>query len=99
MKLESYEITRQADKDIEEIFRYTLKEYGKKQAVKYLSALKSLFIKLCKTPEIGRLRDELREGLRSITNDQHIIFYSINENKILIVRVLHGNRDLPKHWP
>ena len=46
-------------------------------------------------PGMGRRREDLSPGLRSIQEGSCIIFYRAVENGIHIVRVLHGARDLP----
>lgn len=45
-------------------------------------------------PRVGRLRDELAEGLRSWpASTPYIVFYFIQDNEIIIARVLHHARD------
>ena len=89
-----YELSPEADQDLEEIFDYTDREFGIDQAVEYLSGFDSLFVKLVNNPEIGRARDEIRKGLRSLLTEKHVVFYRILGNRIRIVRILHGSRDV-----
>ncbi len=45
--------------------------------------------------EMGRLRPELAVGLRSFpSKTPYIIFYTSNENSLLVVRILHHARDI-----
>jgi toxin ParE1/3/4 len=45
--------------------------------------------------EIGRIRPELADGLRSFpTRTPYIIFYVPDKDGILIIRVLHHARDI-----
>lgn len=46
-------------------------------------------------PELGRLRDDIAADLRSWPVGDYLILYRIDRNGVLIVRVLHGARDLP----
>lgn len=98
MKIKSYELSAEADADLEEIFDYTHQEFGFNQAVKYLTDLDAIFSTLISSPEIGRLRSEIRTELYSISEQEHVIFYRILPDKIRIVRVLHGSKDLPRHF-
>lgn len=91
-----YELSVKADKDIEDIFDYTTEEFGPDQAVLYVSGFESIFTELTLNPELGRERPEIRQELRSIAKDSHIIFYRVLIDRIRIVRILHGSRDLPK---
>ena|SRR5829696_311365 len=45
-------------------------------------------------PLIGRARDELAPGLRSLAFGRYVIFYRVPDDCVEIVRVLHGARDL-----
>jgi len=89
-----YELSPEADQDLEEIFEYTEGEFGFDQAIEYLSSFDELLGKLVNNPELGKERKEIREGLRSILKEKHVIFYRILKNRIRIVRILHGSRDL-----
>jgi toxin ParE1/3/4 len=93
-----YELSQNADQDIDEIFNYTHAEYGFDQAVNYLKELEEVFIQLQKNPQLGKKREKVKKGLRSIPKGEHIIFYRVMSDRIRIVRVLHGSRDVPKHF-
>ena len=94
--LNSYELSAEADKDLEEIYDYTEAEFGENQAIKYLLGLDELFSFLSVHPKAGRTRNEIRTGLRSSSYVSHIVFYRCFEHNIRIVRVLHSSRDIPK---
>jgi plasmid stabilization system protein ParE len=60
----------------------------------------SQFEVLAKHPEIGRLRPELTERMRSWNLYRFVIFYFPGAQGIEIVRVLHSSMDLnAKHFP
>lgn len=46
-------------------------------------------------PGIGRQREELSPGLRSVPEGDYVIFYRQIEDGVEIIRVLHGKRDIP----
>ncbi len=97
-KIKFYELSQEADFDLDEIFEYTVKEFGFHQAVLYLGSMVELLETLPTHPEMGKERTEIREGLYEILHVKHIIFYRIMTDRIRIVRVLHGSRDLPKYF-
>jgi len=97
-KLIGYELSEEADFDIEEIFDYTERQHGFNQAVKYLSDLDTVFESLIIDPKIGRKRNEIRTELYSILEQEHSIFYRILNDHIRTVRVLHGSKDVPRHF-
>ncbi|MBI1286224.1 MAG: type II toxin-antitoxin system RelE/ParE family toxin [Flavobacteriales bacterium] len=93
-----FEISLPADEDLEEIFIYTEEEFGTDQAVEYLTELDTVFYQLVGNPELGRERNEIKKGLRSFPSGSHVVFYRILADHVRIVRVLHGSRDLPRHF-
>ena len=98
MSRKIYILSEIADKDFEDIFDLTLDEFGFDQAEKYLLEIEEIFQNLIINPQIGKKRDEIKQGLYSFPKDNHIIFYRILDNHIRIVRVLHGSRDIPKYF-
>lgn len=94
-----YELSKEGDKDLEEIFDYTESQYDFDQAVEYLLEFEITFELLIENPEIGRMRDEIKQGLRSFPKLSHVVFYRILKGGIRIVRVLHESRDLPQFFP
>ncbi|KPM33858.1 Plasmid stabilization system [Croceitalea dokdonensis DOKDO 023] len=95
-KLKSFLLSNDADADLDKIFDYTEAEHDFNQAVKYFSDLDNLFEQLVKNPNLGKERKEIRKSIYSIVEQEHIIFYEIREEYVLIARVLHGRRDIPK---
>ncbi|MAI61042.1 MAG: hypothetical protein CBB87_00970 [Micavibrio sp. TMED27] len=89
-------LSKAADADLEDIFDYTLEEFGLDQAVSYVSEFDDTFETISENPEIGCKREEIREELRSLVKDKYVIFYRILIDHIRVVRILHGSRDLPK---
>lgn len=91
----AYSLSPEADNDIEEIFDYTEFEYGLQKAIEYTTQFHTVFIELSQSPELGRSRDEIKVGLRSLIQNKHVIFYRILKDHIRIVRVLHSRSDIP----
>ena len=94
----TYELSQEADKDLDEIFDYTEAEFGFDQAVAYINQFDVIFGKLLDNPEIGKKRDEIKPGLRSFPKAEHIVFYRILKDRLRIVRVLHVSRDLSRFF-
>jgi len=86
-----------ADADLLEIWLYTAEEWNLSQADKYLDQLASTLKNLVDHPEMGKERDELRKGYRSLLVNHHIVFYRVIDDEIQIMRVLHESVDLASH--
>ncbi len=92
----AYIKTPQADSDLQEIYRYTKERWGLPQAKKYLHSLTESFEFLADNPQTGRPRDDIRKGYRSLHKSKHHIFYRVEGQNILIVRILHHSRDIER---
>jgi toxin ParE1/3/4 len=86
-------LTTQAIYDLRGISDY-ISRSNPKAAVALLKNLSARFRQLCESPRLGKKRDDLFEGLRSSRIKEYLIFYTIEQDAIIIVHVLHGRRDL-----
>lgn len=76
---------------------------GQDVAERYLSSFVETAQQLAQQPDLGRkrhFRDPRLARLRSFTIqrafNKHLIFYRIEADKLVIFRILHGMRDLPR---
>ena len=83
--------------DLDNIWEYTLRTWGQKQAERYLRALNDTFHALAEQPKLGRSYDEVHEGLRVYPSGKHLIFYFETKTGIDVVRVLHERMDVRSH--
>lgn len=89
-----YILSEEAKSDIDKIYEFGKDTFGHNQAVTYLIGLEEHFNKLSANYHIGRTREDIKKGLYSLPYISHVIFYRILKDKIRIVRVLYGGRDL-----
>lgn len=87
----------QSETDLENIWLYSFETWDEAQADRYYDALAKGINQLASNPEIGRSRDDIREGYRSIQINRHIVFYRIEGQAIDVVRVLHERMDPENH--
>jgi toxin ParE1/3/4 len=83
----------QADSDLLHILSY-LAERNRSAAIALANLFNSKLESLAHFPFIGRDRSIFSPGLRSILAERHVIFYRVDGDSILIVRVLDGRRDI-----
>ena len=72
-----YTLRQLAENDLEEIWLYSLQEWGIEQADKYIRALISRFTRLSENPQIGKRRDDIKSGYFSFPEGSHMIFYKL----------------------
>ncbi len=82
-----------AKADLVEIWDY-IADDSEERADAFIATIDQKFQALAGRPNMGRLREELAERLRSFPVGRYVIFYRPISEGIEIVRVLHGARDL-----
>jgi len=93
-----YVISVKARSDIRSIAKYTIKEFGESQSLKYAKGLKEILGELANNPDLGRRYVAVKnQMLLRYRYKSHVIFYYIDSNGIFIVRVLGGKMDFPKY--
>ncbi len=90
-------LSREADRDIDGILQFSIARHGQTTGEGYVHAINGVLDRLSVYPEIGNARDDLAPGLRSFPSGQHRIFYRVEPDRLLIVRVLHKAMDAALH--
>ena len=88
-------ITRrpEAEVDVIDIWGF-IAEDSIAEADRWIDRLDERFELWATQPMIGRARDELAPGLRSMAFGRYVAFFEPIHDGIDIVRVLHGSRDI-----
>ncbi len=94
--MSNYRLTPAAKSDLLEIWNYTVKTWGEKQAEKYLWDIETKLEQLAANPELGRHRPEISPNYYSFPVRKHIIFYLHSGTHIDITGILHGRMDINK---
>ena len=81
--------------DVDELAYYiALQSGGLEIAHRFLESIYRRFLVLGTYPRAGRQRDDLRPGVRMFPAGEYVILYRIVADDALILRVVHGSRDL-----
>jgi toxin ParE1/3/4 len=85
-----------ADSDLDDIWYYVASQRGSLDiADRLMGSITDRFFLLTSYPHIGRARDEdLRPGLRSFPVGEYVILYRIEDEDVVILRVLRGSRNM-----
>ena len=89
-----YSLHRQAQDDLEAIWKFSYQEWGTEQADQYIRSLLSRFTWLSENPQLGKHRTDLKPGYYCFPEGMHLIFYTITQNGIDIIGVPHQNMDI-----
>jgi len=95
--MSEFRLSPEAEAELDGIWIYIARESGNIEiANRTIESIAERFWLLARHPHMGRRRDhDLRLGLRSLTADDYVIIHRILEDDVvLILHVVHGNRDL-----
>ena len=95
----SFVLSTRAKRDLRRAKAESLKIWNVEQTNVYLANIESRLMWLAENPQLGKPRDEVREGLRSFSEGRHVIFYRIGTDTIEVVGVPHQRQELNRHFP
>ena len=87
-----YRVLSRAQTDLRRIHEWIEKD-NPPRAVSYVAELIEHFQMLADQPLIGRSRQDMGNGLRSMPHDNFMILYRPTRTGISVYRVIHGRRD------
>ncbi len=91
-----YKISKEAGRDIENIWLYTIEKWSIEQADRYFNLIMDEIEYLAKNPKSGKDYSKVRKGYFRSQVKSHFIFYKINRKneEIEIIRILHQQMDI-----
>ena len=92
-KNRKFRVAQRADEDVEEILGYTYDRWGERQFRLYEKEIEQTLSRIEADPMCGRAG----HGYRIFGISAHQIFYSVTDEEILVVRVLHNSMDPQRH--
>lgn len=88
-------LSDQAKEDLVGMWEFVAQE-NPNSADRLLQRLVAQYKSLAENPGMGRLREELRSGLRSFAVGNYLILYYPIPEGIAVFRIIHGARDLER---
>ncbi|BEV10412.1 type II toxin-antitoxin system RelE/ParE family toxin [Asticcacaulis sp. DW145] len=89
----TFRLTSAAETDLIQLYLFGRERFGFQQAEAYYDDLNRAFGLLAEYPAMGRLRKELNPPMHTHPFRSHIIFYQVEAQGLLIVRVRHASED------
>jgi toxin ParE1/3/4 len=71
----SFRLTRDAERDVVDIYLYTLERFGPAQADAYTAALFVRFSAIDAQPSLGRDFSDIHPGARRVNEESHATYY------------------------
>lgn len=87
-----FRVLSRAQADLKDI-REWIEQDNPPRAASFVAELVEHFGRLAEQPLIGRSRQEMGAGVRSMPHGDFVIFYRPTRTGISVYRVIHGRRD------
>ena len=87
-----------AKQDLLDIWVYIASQSSQTIADRIYDHISQTCSLLSEYPELGRERPEIADLARSIVVERWLILYQLSDNRVQIVRILDGSRDIKNIW-
>lgn len=92
-----YRLSPAAERDLESIWRHTVRQWSIAQADRYMDLLTAAFAELAESPKTAPTCEHIRAGYRRWGVERHMIYFRVTDYGIAIIRVLHDRMDTLRH--
>ncbi len=86
-----------AQRDLDDVFRYSARLWGMGQAVRYVQAIRDACVHWASTPTSAQDCRHIREGYRRGLVGRHWVYFRGEVKGIAVVRILHQRMDAARH--
>lgn len=96
----NYHLSTDAAQDLEDLYVYSVTEFGLDQAESYHQKLEGHFIMLTENPKMGRDYSFIKQHVRRSNCGSHAVYYRLVgiNSQVLILRLLHQSQDPARHF-
>lgn len=92
-----YRLSPKAQRDLDDIFDYTVERWGLRQAIRYTDLIEAACTRLAETPLASQDCAMIRPGYRRKNVEQHAIYFRQTGYGIAIIRILYQKMDAGRH--
>ena len=92
-----HRLSPRALRDLEDLFDYTVVQWGLEQAIRYTDLIESVCAKLAEAPYQGQSCAYIRPGYRRHGVEQHMLYFRPTPYGIAVIRILHQRMDAMRH--
>jgi toxin ParE1/3/4 len=90
-----HRLAPRAETDLDDVWLYVARESSIETANHLIDTITDRFLILARFPYLGRSREEdFGPGCRSLAVGDYVIVYCIENQDVLVLRVLHARRQL-----
>ena len=94
----AYVLSPRAQRDVEDIWDYTVEHWNVRQAETYIRQIKFAIETVAAEPKIARACNDIRPGYWKYPAGSHVVFFRLTDNGTIdVVRILHSRMDFGRH--
>jgi toxin ParE1/3/4 len=94
LNVKRLDIKAAARRDLAEIRDFSVERFGGKVATAYLAGFRAAFRRIPEFSEMGSVIPEAKIVTHLYVYRSHRIFYRVDKDKVLIVRIIHHSRNV-----
>jgi toxin ParE1/3/4 len=91
------ELSSESQRDIDDIHRYGVTQFGFKQADAYSTGLLDLLNLLESNPFMAVELSGFKQRYRMLRYQSHLVFYRVGRGRLVVVRICHGRSNWREH--
>ena len=91
------EVSEAANTDLDAIYDYGIEQFGEDVANDYLRRFDRAYALLAEHPRIGPVHEGVRPAIRSFPCGRHRLYYDVENDHVIVRRVLHQTMDMRRH--
>lgn len=95
----NFRLSPNAARSLAAIDKYTTKNFGPQQTVRYLENILERLQFIANHPDTGNQREDIKVGYLSYFVGSHTIYYRITKDEIEVIDVLHQSMEPKRHLP
>jgi toxin ParE1/3/4 len=92
-----YRLSKRAQRDLDDIFDYTVAQWGLEQAMRYTDRIETACATLAAAPQLAQGCAFIRPGYRRKSIEHHVVYFQATAYGIAIIRILHHRMDAVRH--
>lgn len=93
--MRGYVLSPAAERDLDDIWDYTVGRWGEAQAERYILSIESAVSGLVDGTQPALSAEAIRKGYRNALVGMHVIFFRQSADLIDVIRILHQQMDIP----
>lgn len=93
----SVELSPKALADLDAIWDYSAENWGETRSRAYIRGIDAALELVAANPHMARDAGSIRPGLLKYHVGSHVVFFRVDDKRIVVSRILHSRMDFPRH--